>query len=314
MSFVRTLIDLLRGAFIGVAEVLPGVSGGTIALIVGVYEILIDSAGNLVRGIVRAVIDVPRGRGLRRAGEHLAAVQWRVLLPIGIGMMAALLLGARIVAPLVQDHPVLSRALFAGLIVVSLAVPARMVGGRWTRREWMIAGVAGASSFLLTGLPAFDRSDPPLWLVSMAAAVAVCALVLPGVSGSFILVTVGLYEPTLAALNEGDLGYVGVFVLGAIVGLGLFVQVLRWLLMHRRRVTLALMTGLMAGSLRSLWPWQGEDNELLAPGENLLPVLGFFAIGMASVAALLMAESSLVRRRLATGEDTMHPTEHLDGQ
>ncbi|WP_375000343.1 DUF368 domain-containing protein [Aeromicrobium sp. CTD01-1L150] len=314
MSFVRTLIDLFRGAFIGVAEILPGVSGGTIALIVGVYEILIDSAGNLVRGIVRAVVDLPRGRGLGRAGEHFAAVQWRVLLPIGIGMMAAILVGARIVAPLVEDHPVFARALFAGLILVSLAVPARMVGGRWTRREWAVAGVAGLTSFLLTGLPAFDPSDPPLWLVSMAAAFAVCALVLPGVSGSFILVTVGLYEPTLAALNERDLGYVGVFMLGAILGLGLFVQVLRWLLMHRRRITLALMTGLMAGSLRSLWPWQGEDNELLAPGEDVLAVLGFFVIGMVSVAMLLAVESFLVRRRLTSGEDTLHPTEHAEGQ
>lgn len=307
MRIARTLFDLIRGAMIGVAEVIPGISGGTIALIIGVYETLIDSAGHLVRGLVRAAVDVPARRGLTRAREHLQQVRWSVVLPVAAGMVLAVLTAARVVAPLVEEHPVGARAVFAGLIVVSLIVPARMVGGRWTAREWMLAVPAAAVSFLLTGIPPRGDVDPSLLMVAGAAAIAVCALVLPGVSGSFFLVAIGMYEPTLRALNERDLAYVGVFVLGAFIGLGLFVQALLWLLEHRRRVTLAIMTGLMAGSLRALWPWQGPERELLAPTGDVLSVVGLFLLGGAVVASLLVTESVLVRRRMLSGENPLHP-------
>lgn len=306
MSALNVLVNLFRGALIGVTEIIPGVSGGTIALLIGVYETLIDSAGHLVCGVVRAAVDTVRGRGLNRAREHFSQVKWGLVLPIGIGMLVALVIAARLLAPLIEAHPIPSRALSAGLIAVSLIVPARMLGARWQLRDYAIAVPAAVPSFVLTGLPSANDADPSPIAIFVSAAVAVCALVLPGVSGSFVLVTTGMYEPTLRALNSLDLGYIALFAVGAVTGLALFVQVLLWLLSKHRRVTLALMTGLMAGSLRALWPWQTDDRELLwASGDVVGPVL-WFLLGAAIVAALLISEGLLVRRALRKAPDA-HP-------
>lgn len=305
MKVVRTATDLVRGGLIGIVELIPGVSGGTIALIIGVYETIIDSVGEFVRGLVSAVVDVPRGRRLTRARGHFGQVRWSAVVPLAVGMVVALVLMAGVVAPLVEQYPVQSRAFFAGLVLVGLLVPARMVGGRWSGREWALAVPAAAVAFVVTGLPAATVSEPSWPLVAVAAALAVCALVMPGLSGSFVLLVLGLYQPTLEALNDRDVAYLVVFLTGMALGLGLFVQALRWLLRHRRRVTLAIMTGLMAGSLRALWPWQSEDRDLLAPVAGVPAAAGWFVLGMMIVASMLVAESELVRRRLAAGEDML---------
>lgn len=303
MPVARMLLDAGRGALIGTVEIIPGVSGGTVALIVGVYETLIDSAGHLARGVARVVADGVRGRGLAGARTEFAAVRWSVVLPVGFGMIAAVLAASAILAPLIEAEPVASRALFAGLILASLVVPIRMVGGRWRLREYGIAAVGAVAGFLLTSLPQVDPLEPPLPVVALAAAFAVCALVVPGVSGSFILLAVGMYAPTLAAVNERDLVYLGVFILGAMIGLGLFVSVLQWLLAHRRRVMLAMMTGLMIGSLRALWPWQ-EGGAVQPPGPDAVPALLLVVLGAAAVGGVLLIESAVLRRaarRLESG-------------
>lgn len=306
MRPARVLLDVLRGALIGLVEIVPGVSGGTIALVVGIYESLIESAGHGARGLVQLVVGPVRGRGLAPALEELRAVRWSLVLPVLAGMVVAVLSAARVLAPLIEEHPVESRAFFAGLILVSIAVPARMVGGRWRRREVLYAVAAAALAFLLTGLPPSTVEDPSLWVVGPAAAVAICALVLPGVSGSFILLAMGLYEPTLDALNDRDLGYVAVFALGAAVGLGAFVEVLRWLLHHHHRATLAVMTGVMVGSLRALWPWQDEDSGVLAPTGDVQQVVLVFLAGLVAVSAVLLV-ATLAQRRPA-GADEATPT------
>ncbi|MET3468281.1 DUF368 domain-containing protein [Microbacterium sp. NPDC006705] len=303
MPVARMLLDAGRGALIGTVEIIPGVSGGTVALIIGVYETLIESAGHLARGVARGVADGVRGRGLTRARAELAAVRWSVVLPVGIGMITAVLVASAVLAPIIEAEPVASRALFAGLILASLVVPIRMVGGRWRMREYAVALVGAVAGFALTSLPQVDPLDPPLPVVALAAAFAVCALVLPGVSGSFLLLAVGMYAPTLAAVNERDFLYLGVFILGAMIGLGLFVSVLQWLLVHRRRIMLATMTGLMIGSLRALWPWQ-EGGAVQAPGPDALPALLLVVLGAAAVGGVLLIESAVLRRaarRLESG-------------
>jgi putative membrane protein len=150
---VRTVADAARGSLIGFAEIVPGVSGGTIALIVGVYDTLIDGAGHLARGVARAVGDGIRGRGFSKAAAHFRSVRWSVVLPIGIGMLAAIVIGAALLAPLLEAYPTGTRAVFAGLIAASLIVPARMVGGRWTAPEVVIGLLAAVLTFVLTGRP-----------------------------------------------------------------------------------------------------------------------------------------------------------------
>lgn len=292
-SVGRAALDVVRGGVIGVVEITPGVSGGTVALVIGVYDTLITSGGEFVRGVVRSIEGVVRRTGQERARAHFRQVQWPAVVPMGIGMVVALLITAAIIGPLVEDYPIHTRALFAGLIVASLVVPIRMVG-RWRVREVVIAVVSAIAGVALTGLRGTEVSDPSLWAVAGAASLAICALVLPGVSGSFLLVVLGLYAPTLAALNDRNFAYIGAFLVGAIVGLSVFVSLLEWLLERRRAVTLAVMTGLMAGSLRALWPWQTDDG-LAAPGDHAGVVIVLFAAGLVVVAVLLVMERRVTR-------------------
>ena len=288
------VLNATRGALIGAAEVVPGVSGGTVALVVGVYERLIGSAGHLLTALRVLVSDVPRGRGTSAGRAELRQVDWGTVLPVLVAMFAALLTLARVIEPLLEEQPERARALFLGLVLASIVVPARMVH-RWGGREVLLAVVAAVAAVLLTGLPPGTNDDPSMLLVYCSAALAICALVLPGVSGSFLLLSIGVYEPTLSAVNDRDLGYVAVFAAGALTGLALFVKVLQWLLTHRRAATLAVMTGLMVGSLRALWPWQDEDRGLLGPGGDVGPVLGFVVLGLAVVGALLVVEARAIR-------------------
>lgn len=281
-------LNIVRGGLIGAAEVVPGVSGGTVALVIGIFEDLINAAGYVVTAARLAV----SGSGAE-AARVLRLARWRVVVPALIGMVTAVILGAKILEPLIADNPVEARALFAGLILASLLVPYRMVG-RWRGREIALGVIAAIATALLTGLPPASNSNPNLFFVGMIAALAICALVLPGVSGSFILLSFGIYEPTLAALNERDFAYIGVFALGATIGLALFVKGLQYLLDNHHRMTLAIMTGLMAGSLRALWPWQDGDRNLLAPASNWPVILGLIALGIAIVTVLI----ALANRRI----------------
>ncbi|MGA1145675.1 MAG: DUF368 domain-containing protein [Candidatus Nanopelagicales bacterium] len=295
---LRAIVDLVRGALIGVAEVIPGVSGGTIALIVGIYRTVIDAIADVVlagRQLVGAATGGPRGAVLTLRG-----LPWRLLVPVGVGMVAAVVLGARLIEPLLEEYPVQMLALFFGLVLAGIWVPAHMVhrGVSWRPKYVIAALIAAVVVFVLTGLPPGNISDPNPIVVMLAAAVAICALVLPGVSGSFLLLSLGLYETTIQAVNDRDLLYLGAFALGAIVGLAAFVTLLKWLLEHRAGITLAILTGLMIGSLRALWPWQSEDRDLLAPDSLLLPAALIAAVGAAFVVVLLVIE-----RRLGISEE-----------
>ncbi len=215
-------------------------------------------------------------------------------------MVAAVVVGARFIEPLLEEYPIQMRALFFGLVLAGIWVPAHMVRtrGGWSVKYVAFTLIAAIIVFVITGLPPAVVDDPSPVVVALAAAVAICALVLPGVSGSFLLLSLGLYEPTLQAVNERDLVYLGAFAVGAIVGLGSFVTLLTWLLNHRAEVTLAVLTGLMIGSLRALWPWQTDDRDLLAPTQAVGSAVVAILIGMAVVAVLLVVE-----RRLGLSEE-----------
>ena len=278
------IANLFRGFLIGIAEVIPGVSGGTIALIVGIYERIIGSAANAVE----AFLFLLRGK-LQEAKVAARQIDWLLVLPVLLGMFAAIFAAAAVIEPLLESQPENMRGLFAGLILVSLLVPYRMVGASWRVTEYLLGLIAAAFSFALVSLPRQEVADPSLALVFIAAAVAVCALVLPGVSGSFLLLAIGFYAPTIAAVNDFDLGYLSVFVLGAIAGLALFSIALRWLLVNQRRITLLVMTGLMLGSLRALWPWQDNLGQPVSP-ESVTPLV-FFAVGALFIVLLLRVQS-----------------------
>lgn len=308
-------LDLARGFLIGTAELVPGVSGGTVALVTGVYEELIASASHVVAAGRRLVTGPDRWPSAR---AELRRTDWLLVAPVVAGMATAVLTIAGLMEGFVADHPELARGLFFGLVLVSLVVPLRMLPGglsgagvhrRSPAVEIAAVLVSAALAFLLVGLAAGSGSaEPALPVVFMAAAVAICALVVPGVSGSFFLLAVGLYSTTLTAVESRDLVYIGVFALGAAVGLASFVQLLRWLLEHRRRITLLVMTGLMLGSLRALWPWQshpgaGSSDEAHGPGALVAPydpVLG--PVLMALLGAVVVAVLVVVETRLSPSD------------
>ena len=286
--FLRYGFNFVRGALIGVAEIIPGVSGGTIALITGVYTRIITSASNAVRGFL-LLFGFSKTKFVE-SGNRFKSMSWALLIPLLIGMVTAIFAAAGVVEPLLEQYPSLTRALFAGLIVASLIVPIRLSGARWKFLDYLIAALAAVAAFALTSIPRAMDAEPGFFLILGSAAVAVCALVLPGVSGSYLLLALGMYAPTLAAVNERDFGYLGTFVLGAILGLAAFVSALQWLLEHKRKLTLVIMTGLMVGSLRALWPWQSEAGGLSFPGPSYVPELAFFATGILVVIVLIFAE------------------------
>lgn len=289
-----------RGALIGAAEAVPGVSGGTVALVTGVYEAIIASAGHLVTAARFAFTE--RGR----ARAELRQVRWDVLLPLAVGMLPALVIALLLLGPAVEEHPVPTRALFLGLVAAALLAPVTMLGTRWRVPEVVVAVLAAVAAFVLTGLPEREL-EPTLPVVFVAAAVAVCALVLPGVSGSFLLLALGLYVPTSEAVRDVDLAYIGVFGLGAVTGLALVVKGLQWLLVHRHRLTLAAMTGLIVGAMRALWPWQTDDRELLAPDGQVALVIGLFLLGVVLVLVVFLVERRAAGRARRAGDQPPAP-------
>lgn len=294
------VLNVVRGGLIGTVEVIPGPSGGTVALVTGVYDRLIVSAGHTLSGLRALASDLPRGRGSARAGEQFRQAHWGLVLTVLAGMVLAVVTAARIVAPLVENHPQRSFAVFFGLVLASLWVPYSTSGRRWTPANYLLAGVVAVVAFVLTGLPP-SEADPNPPYVMLAAAFAICALVLPGLSGSFLLLTLGLYTPTIDAVNERDFGYLGTFAIGAVLGLAVVVKALQWLLERHHHLTLVVMTGLLAGSLRALWPWQPWDDEddrtLLAPDSDVAVTVLLAALGVATVVAIIIAERRARLRR-----------------
>ena len=288
ISIIETLLNFVRGSLIGIAELIPGISGGTIALITGVYKRVIDSAAEAVRGIV--LLFGFSKSNLEKSTTHFKAISWSLLIPMLIGMVTAIFVGAGIVEPLLEQYPTVTKAVFAGLIAASLFVPITLSGMGWKLSHYLVLAISALAAFAFTSIPRAADADPSFIVIVVSAAFAVCALVLPGISGSYLLLALGMYAPTLAAVNDRDFGYLGTLVLGAILGLASFVSLLQWLLANKIKMTMVVMTGLMIGSLRALWPWQNETGAILMPEANFGLELLMFGLGSAIVFGLIVIE------------------------
>ncbi len=291
MSVVSELLgNFLRGLLMGGADVIPGVSGGTVALIVGIYERLIRS----IRVGASALFD---GARLDFAGsrQRFRQVEWRLVLPLGAGIATALVIGARVIPPLLESYREPVFAVFFGLILGSVVVPLRRIE-RLGAPELALIGATAVAAFLLVGLPPSELADPPLPYVFVAAAIAICAMILPGVSGAFLLLGMGIYETTLNAVTALNLPYVLTFMAGAVIGLGSFARLVEWLLLRRHSVTMAALTGLMIGGVRALWPWQTGDRAVLAPPDvpSLLVMAGLAIVGFVAVVLLIRVSGTRV--------------------
>ncbi len=264
--------NIVRGFLMGAADIVPGVSGGTIALVLGIYRRLVASikAGSSALGAVATF-------KWQRTGEWLRRVDWALLLPLLLGIVLAILTLAGVLERQLEERPIQMAALFLGLVAGSAVVAWSLVQRRDPKRL-AVAALTAVVVFVALGLRGGATEDAvaqvaePARLAFLGAgAVAIWAMILPGISGSFILVLLGMYTPVLSAVNDRDLVDLGVFVLGAIVGLALFSQVLHWALDRYYDTVMAMLIGLMAGSLRVLWPWPGgvESTELGSPDEAI---------------------------------------------
>ncbi len=265
----------------GAADVVPGVSGGTVALVLGIYTQLIDSVregavalGRLLRADVTGAL-----RAIRQ-------IDWLFIIPLLAGIGLAIVTLAHTIEVLLEEHPVHMSGVFFGLVAGSLVVTAPLV--RRSRGPLVVLAVVAVATFLLLGLRSGPSDDPPLWFVVIAGAIAICAMILPGISGSFLLLMMGMYDFILGAVTDRDLAVIALFGVGAVAGLASFSSVLHWALNRHTDIVLAGLLGLMAGSLRVLWPWpDGTAGTTLAmPGEPVLaPVL--LAIGACAVVVVI---------------------------
>lgn len=296
--FRSGLLHYAQGLLMGGADIIPGVSGGTMALIVGIYTRLIDSISNTFSALVRLLR--ADAAGFRR---HVSLVEWHLVLPLGMGIVTAIGIGSLFIPHLMETYPAQSRGLFFGLVAASVAIPWMRINSPGVR-EAAIVLIGAVVAFVLSGLPGAETTDPPLIRVFGSAAVAICAMILPGISGAFLLEALGMYRPTLNALRGLEMLYVATFVAGALIGLGVFSKLLDWLLDRHYDTTMAALVGLMIGALRALWPWQGADRELAFPtaGEPVAATLALALVGFLLITALTRFEA----RRIESAP--RHPT------
>ncbi len=288
--------NFIRGALMGAVETVPGMSAGTIALVVGIYSRMLDTASHGVSALRRLVTGPNRWAS---AKESFSRMDWKLLIPLIIGMIGAVFSLAGPISHLVETYPEPTHAVFFGMVLASTSVPLRLAGFGYIRWYQILGGViAGVFAFWLVSLPPASLEPRPIIIV-VAAALAVCALLLPGLSGMFVVLTFGLYETTLEAVSTLDFGYLGLFAIGMVIGLISIVKGLQWLLFHHHRITLVVLTGVMVGALRSLWPWQTEGRVLEAPGADWPFVLLLGVIGFAVVAVLSYVDARLTNKQLA---------------
>lgn len=297
------------GLAMGTAEIVPGFSGGTVALVTGIFERLIAN----VRQGARTLSLVLRGR-FRETGQALAAIEWSFVITLLVGMATAIVLLVSALSRLLRDEPIVMSALFLGLVI-----GASVLAVRELRQPAMLHAVIGlvaaVSTFAVLGVSPGTQVDPPLLAYLAAAAMAICAWILPGVSGSFLLLLVGMYLPVIDAVEARDLPILAVFAVGAVVGLASFSTLLNWLLRRYHDLVLAVLIGLMIGSVRVLWPWPpGPDGvggtELQAPVVGEVP--GALLAGLGALVAVLLlgaagAKAAAARRTGGRGGSGQPP-------
>ncbi|WP_428772553.1 DUF368 domain-containing protein [Vibrio sp.] len=267
MNYITTF---LKGLAMGAADVVPGVSGGTIAFITGIYDTLLES----IRRVNPSLIALWRKQGIRAVFERINAL---FLLSLFAGIVTSIATLAKLISWLLTNHPIPIWSFFFGLILVSVVHMLKQVEKwQWDRALFLLLGVAAAYS--ITVLNPLEMTPSGI-NVLFAGSIAICAMILPGISGSFILLLIGMYTPVLGAVKSFQVDILALFLSGCVLGLVTFSHLLSWLLKRFRDVTLIFLTGLMLGTLPKIWPWKqtlswrvnskGEQVPLLQ--ENLSP-------------------------------------------
>ena len=258
------LILTIKGFCMGAANVIPGVSGGTMALILGIYEELIDAIRSLNLKFLRLI-------ALLKIRDALSSVSWPFLVPVGLGILLATLSLAKGLSWLLDNYSVTVWSFFFGLILSSIFTVGRVVK-EWRTPTFVATGLGTVAAYFLFSLVPVATPDA-LWFIFLSGFLAICAMILPGISGAYILVLLGKYHHILEAINDKDFGTLLILTAGALVGLLSFVRVIGWVLKRYHDLTMAILIGLMLGSLRRIWPWKETLTAILdSHGKEIPPV------------------------------------------
>lgn len=254
----------------GAADIVPGVSGGSIALITGIYEELLDSINSFNGENLRLLLKF-------EFKAFFKAVNGAFLLSLFLGILTSIFSLSKLITFLMAEHPIPLWSFFCGLILVSAFLILKDIK-KWSMGVVIALVIGTIAAYFITELPP-TSSPEALWFTFVSGAIAICAMILPGISGSFILLILGKYEQVLQAVSERDIVTLAVFALGCIVGLLSFSRVISWLLKRYYSITIGLLSGFMLGSINKLWPWKivtayrtsssGEEKPFLT--KNLLP-------------------------------------------
>ncbi len=246
----------MYGVFIGLVDLVPGISGGTLAFAFGIWDRLLHVVSQLLNAL-KMLLSLQ----FVEATKAVRSVDWFLVLPVGFGVLAALFVGANVIGQLFDDHEELMRSFFLGMVIGGVALPFRSIE-HFSRACFICMLLGAAISFSLAGLPPTEIEDPAFWLIFLAATVSVCATIVPGLSGSFLLLVFGLYEVFIDSLRERDIFVWLMFASGAWVGTMTFAHLIRWLLTRYWDLVISVLLGLMLGGLRTLWPWLSPEREM----------------------------------------------------
>jgi len=260
-NFIQYLLITAKGLAMGAADVVPGVSGGTIAFISGIYEELITTIHNLDLGFFK----IWKKDGFSKAWKHY---NLSFLLALFSGVLISILSLAKLITWLLAFYPIAVWSFFFGLVIASIIYVGKQIS-KWRLVVVLALIIATVLSYLVTIAEPIGSPDS-IWFLFLAGFIAIIAMILPGISGAFILLLMGAYTTVIGIitqLTEGistldtnlilnSLGKILIFGLGAIVGLKLFSKVLNWLFKHHKNLILAVLTGFMIGALNKIWPWK----------------------------------------------------------
>jgi len=297
---VKYLVLYLKAFFMGTADLIPGVSGGTIALLVGIYEHLVEC---IAKTIVRENL-----RLLFRAqfAAYFRAIDGNFLLAIALGILSAIFSLARLIQYLLKVYPIPVESFFFGLMLATVLVVGRKVS-RWTLPSVSGAIVGVAAGLLLNFGTPIAGGDSYLWYF-FAGGFGICAMILPGISGSFILILLGMYSRVLQLVVALDIVHLAVFALGALSGILAFSRLLSWLFARFEKLMLALLSGFILGAMVRLWPWKATNEAasyhltLLSPqtyalSQGSAQLLQALLMGLLGFVVVLLLEKLSTRKK-----------------
>lgn len=241
------LLLILRGCAMGAADVVPGVSGGTIAFITGIYEELIDSIKSIDLQAIKLLFSL-------KFIDFWKKINGTFLISVVLGIAISIFSLAKLMTWLLEHHPIYIWSFFFGLIIASSVLVAKEIKN-WNISTVIALIVGACAAYAITVMTPAETPNT-WWFIILSGAIAICAMILPGISGAFILLLMGKYSYILGAVSSFNISVLLLFVVGAISGIISFSHLLSWLLKHYHNLTVSLLTGIMIGSLNKVWPWK----------------------------------------------------------